>query len=310
MFHMMNEARVGVGLGATALGYTGYLHSLAYARERLQGRPLDERDPSRAQVPIIEHADVRRMLLAQKSYVEGALALCLFAARLVDIDRAAAPDEDRRDAVRLLDLLTPIVKAWPSEWCVTANSLAIQVLGGYGYARDYAVEQFYRDNRLNAIHEGTNGIQALDLLGRKILRDRGHSLALLLERMRTTCRSVADVSILVEHARQLEAAVSAIEETSRVLGESWHSEPSLTLANASVYLDVLGTTTVAWLWLDQARVAVRQLDSADSADAVFYEGKLRACRYFFRWELPRTEAQHVLLRSLDDSCGGMPPECF
>jgi alkylation response protein AidB-like acyl-CoA dehydrogenase len=310
MFHMMNEARVGVGLGATALGYTGYLHSLAYARERLQGRPIDDRDPSRSQVPIIDHADVRRMLLAQKSYVEGALALCLMAARLVDVERAAMSDGDRREAEKLLDLLTPIVKAWSSQWCVAANSLAIQVLGGYGYARDYPVEQFYRDNRLNSIHEGTDGIQALDLLGRKVLRDRGQSLSLLLDRMRATCRAVADVSILIEHARQLETAILAIEETTRILGESWHSEPSLTLANSSVFLDVLGTTTVAWLWLEQARVAVRQFDSADSADAAFYEGKLRACRYFFRWELPRTQAQHALLRSLDDSCAGMPPECF
>jgi butyryl-CoA dehydrogenase len=306
----MNEARIGVGLGAAALGYTGYLHSLAYARERPQGRRLEDRDPGAPQVPIIEHADVRRMLLAQKVYVEGAMALCLYAARLVDLERAAATADERQEALLLLDLLTPVVKSWPAQWCVEANALAIQVLGGYGYARDYPVEQFYRDNRLNAIHEGTHGIQALDLLARKVLRDRGRALELLRDRMQATMTGVAEISILIEHGRQLEAASAALAATTRALEEAWHSEPALTLANASVYLDVFATTVVAWLWLEQARTAVRQLDQADSSDSAFYEGKLRACRYFFRWELPRTEPLHELLRTLDDSCAGMPIECF
>ncbi|HSN72180.1 MAG TPA: acyl-CoA dehydrogenase [Steroidobacteraceae bacterium] len=310
MFHMMNEARIGVGLGAAALGYTGYLHALAYARERLQGRPVGERDPSRPPVPIIEHADVRRMLLAQKAYVEGALALCLWAARLVDLQRAGSDDDASGEAAALLDLVTPIVKSWPSEWCLAANALAIQVLGGYGYTRDYPVEQFYRDNRLNSIHEGTHGIQALDLLGRKVLRDDGRALEILLRQMRSTIAAVAEVSILIEHGRQLDEAIGAVEQTTRALAQAWGREPALTLANATVYLDVLGTTVVAWLWLEQARVAVRQLDQGSESDAAFYEGKLRACRYFFRWELPRTQPLHVLLRSLDDSCAGMPPECF
>ncbi len=153
MFHMMNEARLGVGMGAVSLGYTGYLKSLQYARERPQGRLV--KDPSTPQVPIIAHADVKRMLLAQKSYVEGALGLALYCARLVDLEETD-----------LLDILTPVAKSWPSQWCVEANNLAIQVLGGYGYTREYDVEQHYRDNRLNPIHEGgTHGIQSLDLLG-------------------------------------------------------------------------------------------------------------------------------------------------
>ena len=310
MFHMMSEARIGVGLGAAALGYTGYLHSLAYARERPQGRCLEHRDPDSPQVPIIEHADVRRMLLAQKAYVEGALALGLYAARLVDLERAAATADERQEALLLLDLLTPVVKSWPSQWCLEANALAIQVLGGYGYARDYPVEQFYRDNRLNAIHEGTHGIQALDLLGRKVLRDRARGLELLRGRMQATIAGVAETSILIEHGRQLDAASAALAATTRALEEAWPSDPALTLANASVYLDVFATTVVAWLWLEQARTAVRQLDHAASSDSAFYEGKLRACRYFFRWELPRTEPLHELLRTLDDSCAGMPAECF
>ena len=169
MFHMMNEARIAVGLGAAMLGYAGYEASLAYARERPQGRPIGVggKDPTQPQIPIIGHADVKRMLLAQKSYCEGALALELYCARLVDELHTGAPDA-AAEAGLLLEMLTPIAKSWPSEWCLEANSLAIQVLGGYGYTRDFPVEQYWRDNRLNMIHEGTHGIQALDLLGRKV----------------------------------------------------------------------------------------------------------------------------------------------
>ncbi len=180
MFHMMNEARIGVGLGATALGIAGYRYSLDYARTRQQGRPASNKDPVSKPVAIIEHADVRRMLLAQKAYVEGGLALGLYCARLVD-ELEAAPDSKEAEETRLLlEILTPIAKAWPSEWCLEANKLAIQVLGGYGYTRDYPVERYYRDNRLNPIHEGTNGIQALDLLGRKVTMQNGAALRLLL----------------------------------------------------------------------------------------------------------------------------------
>ena len=188
MFHMMNEARIGVGLGATMLGYTGYLHALDYARNRPQGRHPGAKNPEAPQVPIIEHADVRRMLLAQKAYVEGALALNLYCARLVDEQKTADSEAARVEAGQLLDMLTPIAKSWPSQWCLEANSLAIQVHGGYGYTRDYPVEQFYRDNRLNPIHEGTHGIQGLDLLGRKVTQQDGAGLALLGREIEKTCR--------------------------------------------------------------------------------------------------------------------------
>ena len=179
MFHMMNEARLGVGMGAVSLGYTGYLKSVQYALERPQGRPITSKDPTAPQVPIVEHADVKRMLLAQKSYVEGALALALYCARLVDWQDSAESDAERDSAALLLDILTPVAKSWPSQWCLEANSLAIQVLGGYGYTREYDVEQHYRDNRLNPIHEGTHGIQSLDLLGRKVTQRNGASLSAL-----------------------------------------------------------------------------------------------------------------------------------
>ena len=179
MFNMMNEARLGVGMGAVSLGYTGYLKSLEYARERPQGRPVLAKDPSAPQVPIIEHADVKRMLLAQKAYVEGGMALLLYCAKLVDLSHSAESDEERDSTGLLLDILTPVGKSWPSQWCLEANNLAIQVHGGYGYTREYDVEQHYRDNRLNPIHEGTHGIQSLDLLGRKVTQRGGASLAAL-----------------------------------------------------------------------------------------------------------------------------------
>jgi butyryl-CoA dehydrogenase len=198
MFHMMNEARIGVGLCAVALGYAGYLESLEYARERLQGRPLANKDPAVPQVPILRHADVRRMLLAQKSYVEGGLALNLYCARLVDEERTAESAQCRESARLLLEILTPIAKSWPAQWCLAANDLAIQVLGGYGYPRDYPVEQLYRDNRLNPIHEGTHGIQALDLLGRKVTMQDGRALQALRGRIEDSiarARGAADAAL-------------------------------------------------------------------------------------------------------------------
>ena len=196
MFHMMNEARIAVGLGATMIGYAGYEVSLAYAKERPQGRPIGPagKDATQPQVPIIRHADVRRMLLAQKSYCEGALALELYCSRLVDELHTGEPAA-ASEAGLLLEMLTPIAKSWPSEWCLEANSLAIQVLGGYGYTRDFPVEQYWRDNRLNMIHEGTHGIQGLDLLGRKVVMQEGRGFTLLAERMTATIARAQAVDI-------------------------------------------------------------------------------------------------------------------
>jgi len=302
MFHMMNEARIGVGLNATVLGYTGYLHSLAYARERLQGRPAGRKDPESPQVRIIEHADVRRMLLAQKAYSEGALALCLYCARLVDDVDAAEQPRRRKEAELLLEMLTPIAKAWPSYYCVEANSLAIQVLGGYGYTREYPVEQFFRDNRLNPIHEGTNGIQALDILGRKAGLQDGAAFQLLAREISMTAREAmaCDSAELRSGGKALNEALDRmIEVTRNLLCVSGRGEVDLALANAAVYLDLAGHTVVAWIWLRQALVAVKKLGAASAADRDFYQGKLQACAWFFRWELPKTKPWFDLLNSLD-----------
>jgi alkylation response protein AidB-like acyl-CoA dehydrogenase len=291
MFHMMNEARIGVGSGAAALGYTGYLKSLQYARERPQGRPVAAKDPSAPQVPIVEHADVRRMLLAQKSYVEGALALVLYCGKLVDDERTAETQDERDRAHLLLDTLTPVAKSWPSQWCLEANSLAIQVLGGYGYTREYDVEQHYRDNRLNPIHEGTHGIQALDLLGRKVVMHGGAGLALLAETIGATAgRAEALGGEAAALAGQLRTVVErVVEVTAKVWGSG---DVELALANATAYLEAVGHTVLAWVWLEQWL-------AADGGTGDFYDGKRQAARYFFAHELPRTGPQLDLLAALD-----------
>jgi hypothetical protein len=305
MFHMMNEARIGVGLGATALGYTGYLHALEYARTRLQGRSVRDRRPDAPPVPIIEHSDVRRMLLAQKAYAEGGLALGLYCSMLVDEQQTTTDDEARRRAALLLDVLTPIAKSWPSQWCLAGNDLAIQVHGGYGYTRDYPVEQFYRDNRLNAIHEGTHGVQALDLLGRKVSMLRGAGLALLIETVRGTTARAAASSVAggdaARFAADLDAALDRLAAvTARLHGAG---DPAVTLANAAVYLEAAGHLVVAWLWLEQ-------LLAVGERSGPFYAGKQQAARYFFRFELPRTAAQFDLLERLDVTTLEMSPDWF
>ncbi len=305
MFHMMNEARIGVGFGATMLGYAGYVHALAYARERVQGRGAAGKPAA-----IIEHADVRRMLLAQKAAVEGALALSLWGASLADEQRTAVDETARREAGALLDLVTPVIKSWPSKFCLEANSEAIQVHGGYGYTRDHPVEQFYRDNRLNPIHEGTHGIQSLDLLGRKVLGDGGRALALLGREVAaaTEAARALDNAELVAHADALDRAWQALGETTITLAQALKSKPALALANSAVYMDAFGHTLVAWLWLRQAQAATLALRTEPHDP--FYLGKRAAARYFFGWVLPGTQPMHELLRRLDGACAEMRDAWF
>ncbi|WP_215727633.1 acyl-CoA dehydrogenase [Nocardioides piscis] len=300
MFTMMNEARIGVGLVATALGYTGYLKSLAYARERLQGRPVGA-SPDSPQVPLVEHPDVRRMLLAQKSYAEGALALNLYCSRLVD-DIASLDDPTAvAEAEKLLGILTPVAKSWPSQWCLAANDLAIQVLGGAGYTRDHDVEQHYRDNRLNPIHEGTHGIQGMDLLGRKVLMDAGAGLAVLVGRMHATARRAEATGdpAGVAYAEQLSAYADRLVEVTGAIGGL--GDQRSMLADATAYLEATGHLVVAWLWLEQWLVAAGK-------DSTFHDGKRAATRYFFARELPKTGPLLDLLAAGDRTTLDLDPD--
>ncbi len=305
MFHMMNEARIGVGTAATMLGLAGYYASLEYAKNRPQGRPQGPagKDAAAPQVRIIDHADVRRMLLAQKAYCEGALALELYCARLVDDDRTA-DTATAADARLLLEVLTPIAKSWPSEWCLEANSLAIQVHGGYGYTRDFPVEQYWRDNRLNMIHEGTHGIQAMDLLGRKVRMQEGRALALLRERVARTTRQAAELPALAGFAAALEDAWRQIQSATEA---AWADptgtpDPAVALATAVPYLQAFGHGVLAWIWLDVAL--------ATQAGTPRHTGVLGATTYFFHYELPRIGAWLVPVVRRDQTCAALPEEAF
>ena len=308
MFHMMNEARIGIGIGAAAMGYTGYLHALDYARTRRQGRPAGDRG-AYSQVPIIQHADVRRMLLAQKVYVEGSLALTLFSALLYDEKLYAEHSGERDEAAALLDLLTPITKSWPSQWALAANDLAIQVFGGYGYARESGVEQFYRDNRLNSIHEGTVGIQALDLLGRKVRLLADTAMARLEQLIRDAAMQALPHVELREYGSAL---TEKWERLRRITAALYRIEAhELRLANATAYLDVFGHIVVAWIWLTQAACARAALATASrDSEQAFYRGKLQACRYFYRWEMPRVDSWMKILEPVDDTCLAMQDAWF
>lgn len=309
MFHMMNDARIGVGLGAVMLGYTSYLHALDYARNRPQGRLPQAKNPAEPQVPIIAHTDIKRMLLAQKSYVEGGLGLTLYCARLVDDQRTGETDAVRERASALLEILTPIAKSWPSQWCLEASSLAIQIHGGYGYTREYNVEQFYRDNRLNPIHEGTHGIQGLDLLGRKVVIHDGAWLQLWATELHETVLSARAASALAAYAEQLGRAQQRVLEVTHLIHQTGNLNQ--TLANASLYLEAFGHVTMAWLWLQQGLVALGHLDHSENAsEANFYRGKLQACTYFFNWELPKVVPQLDLIASIDTTTLDMQDAWF
>ncbi len=301
MFHMMNEARIGVGLGAVMLGYAGYEASLEYARQRPQGRAITStgKDAASPQLRIIEHADVKRMLLAQKSYVEGGLALELMCARLVDELNTGTP-ESAAEAEQLLEVLTPIAKSWPSEWCLEANSLAIQVLGGYGYTRDFPVEQYWRDNRLNMIHEGTHGIQGLDLLGRKVVMKGGAALQVLANHINLTIEQAVQQTAFAEQANQLAAALAKI---GRATKSAWSTgQPDEALANATPYLQAFGHVVLAWLWLDVSLAA--------SGDSDFARGKRAAAAYFFAYELPKIDAWLAVVASREALCREMQDGWF
>ena len=306
MFHMMNEARIGIGMAATMLGLAGYYASLDYAKNRPQGRLMGAsgKDAGQPQVRIIEHADVKRMLLAQKSYGEGALALNLFCARLVDEQHTGVP-EAADEARLLLEVLTPIAKSWPSEFCLEANSLAIQIHGGYGYTRDFPVEQYWRDNRLNMIHEGTHGIQAADLLGRKVLMENGRGMQLLAARMQATMAQAATVPELAPYAAQLG---DALQQVGAATQAAWATgNPAEALANAVPYMQAFGHTVLAWVWLDVALATLRADATLSIAASA---GRMGAARYFYHYELPKIGAWLNVVNSRDTTCAALSEAAF
>ena len=304
MFHMMNEARIAVGLGAAALACRAHLLSVDYARQRTQGR-AGRKEKNAAPDPIIEHPDIKRMLISQKCYAEGALSLILFCARLVDERETAASEEERAGADQLLGLLTPAAKTWSSQWGLAANDLAIQIHGGYGYTRDFDVEQLYRDNRLNPIHEGTTGIQGIDFVGRKLVRDGGAALDLLGRRIDDSCREALRDAGLRPFAGKLDAAWRQFRAVADKLREA---DRRAVLGNATEMLDAFGHIVVAWLWLDQTSVALRA-GSARAGEPLL-AAKLAACAFFFDVELPRAECSLATIARMSTAVADIPAGIF
>jgi len=315
MFHMMNEARISVGRTATGMGHAAYHHAVEYARQRRQGRLPNAKDPLSPPVPIIEHADIRRMLLEALAQVDGSLLLILQCALLVDEQNTAETADARQYAGLLLEMLTPIAKTAPSIGCQTAISNAMQVLGGYGYAREYPIEQLYRANRLNQIHEGTNGIQALDLLGRKVVMNNGAAFKALVGEITKTLTAAAGTP-LAPYAEQLGKALAEWGKCTLTLGKAMAADPNRALSNANLYLDVSSRIVYAWLWLRMGLVAEngreRQKTAGNGSGELraFYEGKLAAMRYWFGWELPRIGPDIALLSRLDSTTLDADPGWF
>jgi len=303
MFQMMNEARLMIGANGVATAAVAFQESLAYARERPQGRPLATRDPLQPQVPIVEHADVRRMLLRQKAIVEGGTALVLHAAWLADRAAHATEEAERRRAGMVLDLLTPVAKSFPAERGFESNALAVQIHGGYGYSSEYPVEAWLRDQKLNTIHEGTSGVQGLDLLGRKVVSHGGAALRALLEDVEGTCARAARAGVdpaWIAAVRDAGAEIAGLTMHLGGLGLAGDAEGML--LHSADYLALFSTWVVAWRWLEQAAAAREGLAAGSSApDLDFYEGKLLAAQYWIRSELPLVAPVAALCREGEDS---------
>jgi butyryl-CoA dehydrogenase len=311
MFQMMNGARIDVGLAAACISSAAYYASLEYARERPQGRKLSSKDPLSPQVPIIEHADVRRMLLFQKAIVEGSLALLVQCGLYEDLEHVTE-GEERENYNLLLELLTPVAKSYPAEMGILSCSQGLQILGGYGFCEEFPLEQLYRDVRIHPIHEGTTGIQGMDLLGRKMMMKKGKAAQLYLAQVRKAIREAQDDMELKPFADQLQSAVGQLEKvTAHLFGVAAKEGPEMFLADATLYLEYFGIIAIAWQWLRQAVCARKALQrNPGESDVNFYNGKMSACRYFFGYELPKIEGLATRLLSGDGLTVTMKNEYF
>jgi len=289
MFQMMNEARLEVGLGATGIATAAYYAALKYAKERSQGRRITEKDPAIPQIPIIEHADVKRMLLFQRAIVEGSLSLLMQCCMYYDLALVSENEEDIDKYHLLLEILTPVAKSFPSEMGVLSVSSGMQCLGGYGYCQDFPLEQYYRDIRIHPIHEGTTGIQAMDLLGRKVVMKSGQAAMLYFEEVQKTIHAAREVKILTSYAVKLQEAMEQLQSITMHLIEVARTDgPEVFLADASLYLEYFGRIAVGWQWLLQGLAAQRKLEKElPKKESDFFNGKLFTFQHYFHYELPK-----------------------
>ncbi|MDO5768741.1 MAG: acyl-CoA dehydrogenase [Psychrobacter sp.] len=314
MFKMMNEARIAVGFGAAMIGYRGYQYSLAYAKDRTQGRIAPLNQPEDPATAIINHGDVKRMLLAQKAYTEGGISLCLYGSHLIDRINTCKDETLKNELSELLDLLTPVLKAWPSEYGPKANDLGIQILGGAGYTREYFAEQFWRDNRLNPIHEGTNGIQALDLAFRKLWQNNGLGIQVLQREITHDLASI-DTPEAAKLAAKLTPYLGQLQQVLLQLSQELRTHKALALTgNAQALMTMFATIVVSWMWLRQVSKAEQLLGNKSSEVSLekrnFYQGKIQAAKYYIDWELPLIQRDIELLTQTNTVCTDMQPDWF
>ncbi|MCK6552748.1 acyl-CoA dehydrogenase [Myxococcota bacterium] len=311
MFQMMNEARLMVGVNGVATASVAYHASLEYAKTRPQGRPLGSRDPKSPQVPIIQHADVRRMLIRQKAIVDGGLCLVAATARYADLAEHATTAEERRRAFLLLDLLTPIAKTFPAERGFESNALAVQIHGGYGYTSEYLPEAWLRDQKLNSIHEGTTGIQSMDLLGRKVVAEGGDALRYLVEEIQSAIARAKAAGVDPAYGERLGRTVDDVIELTLTLGAKGASGDLEGMLLHSVdYLEMFSIVVTSWLWLLQAAVAKEALDRGAAGSEDFYRGTLSTAAYWLDTELPKSAHLASLCRIGERSYGAMDPAWF
>jgi len=295
MFQMMNSARISVGRHGAAIAMAAYYASLQYAIERPQGRRLSadgRKNLSEDQTPIINHPDVRRMLMFQKSISEGSLSLILQAAYYYDKSKVATDKEEKEKYHLLTELLTPVVKTYPSEKGLVSVSTGLQVLGGMGFSREHSLQQYYRDIRIMSIYEGTTGIQSLDLLGRKVTVQDGKALTYLIDEMNETIKEASTYEELRPYLKTFQNKLSLNEEIIGFL-QPFANKGNFEryLADATLYMEFFGTLLVAWQWLKMATQAKKAMVVGDTQrDTDFYESKIQSMKFFFKYELPKVES--------------------
>lgn len=290
MFKMMNEARIGVGVGATGVASAAYHASLEYAQERPQGRRLDDRDLSKPQTLIINHPDVKRMLLLQKAVVEGSMSLAILCGKYADMAHVLE-GEEAANAHLLLEILTPILKTYPSEMGIISISNGLQIFGGGGFCEDFPVENYYRDIRIFSIYEGTTGIQSQDLLGRKVTMKQGAAMKLLFAEIQKTTEAASTFEDLKPYVEILNEKLQKIQEVSmHLVGFAMQGKIERFLSDATLYMELFSIMTIAWQWLAQAVAAKQQLltQSLGEDEKAFYESKIHTMKYFYHYEVPKT----------------------
>jgi len=304
MFLMMNAARIAVGRGAAAIAMSSSRAALSYAKDRNQGRPIassGKKNVNQEPVSIIEHADVRRMLLSQKVIAGGAMAIVMQTSKYYDLRRASASDADREKYGLLLEIMTPMVKTYPAELGQQVCKDGIQILGGYGFCSEYILQQYARDIRIHSLYEGTTGIQSLDLLARKVTMQDGAALKLLMAEMMSTISDARKHNILDPYASKLESRIGSIQKViAHLMPYAMQGDYQRYTADANLFMEMMSHITIAWLWLKMGIAAAAGIADGNSTKLVFYNDKIECMKFFFKYELSKTTSLEEIIMDEDE----------